>query len=131
MWATDILRTYLDWPGHGQVVKIERRFRVKGETTRHVRHVITILGPQTPPAKLFRLLRGHWGIENGLHYVREVTMGEDASQVRKDSAPQVMAGLRNLVLRILRLSGATNIAETIRKVGWQPNGALRLLGLRP
>ena len=58
-------------------------------------------------------------------------MGEDASQVRKDSAPQVMAGLRNLVLRILRLSGATNIAETIRKVGWQPNGALRLLGLRP
>ena len=56
-------------------------------------------------------------------------MGEDGSQVRSSSAPQVMAALRNVVISILRLRGATNIASAIRSIGWQPNGALRMLGL--
>ena len=55
-------------------------------------------------------------------------MGEDGSQVRTGSAPQVMAALRNVVI-ILRLFGATNIASAIRNIAWQPNGALRMLGL--
>ena len=57
-------------------------------------------------------------------------MGEDGSQVRTGSAPQVMASVRNVVISILRLSGATNIASAIRKIAWQPNSALRMLGLR-
>ena len=44
-------------------------------------------------------------------------------------AALVMAVLRNLVLNILRMWGAMNIAATIRGIGWQPNGALKLLGL--
>ena len=56
-------------------------------------------------------------------------MGEDGSQVRSISAPQVMAALRYVVISILRLRGATNIASAIRSIGWQPNGALRMLGL--
>ena len=76
-------------------------------------------------------IRGHWRIENGLHYVRDVTMGEDGSQVRIDSVPQVMGALINVVISILRLFGATNIGSAIRNIGWQTNGALRMLGLRP
>ena len=80
---------------------------------------------------LLLLIRGHWGIENRLHYVKDFTMGEDGSQIRAKSAPQVMAALRNLSLNIFRLSGAANIAAAIRNIAWRPNGTLELLGLIP
>ncbi len=129
LWATDMLKTYLDWPGQRQVMKVESWRMVKGKETRQVRYAITSLGTQIPADRLLGLVRGHWGIENRLHYVRDVTMGEDNSQVRTGSAPQVMAALRNLVLNILRMCGEKNIAAAIRRVGWRPNGALQLLGL--
>ena len=129
LWATDVLKTYLDWPGHRQVMKVESWRRVKDKLTRQVRYAITSLGPRTSADRLLQLIRGHWRIENSLHYVRDVTMGEDGSQVRTGSAPQVMAALRNVVINILRLFGATNIASAIRNIAWQPNGALRMLGL--
>lgn len=129
--VTDALQGYLEWPGHRQVMKLESWRSIKGKDTRQVRYAITSLGPQASPERLLRLLRGHWGIENGLHYVRDVTLGEDSSQVRTGSAPYMMAALRNLVVGILRLRGATNIAATLRNIGWQPNGALHLLDLPP
>ena len=131
LWATDILSDYLDWPGHKQVMKVESWRKVKHKTTRQVRYAITSLDTRTPADTLLHLVRGHWGIENGLHYVRDVTMGEDGSCVRTGSAPQVMAALRNVVIGILRLPSAANIASAIRTIGLQPNGALRILGLRP
>ncbi len=131
LWVTDTLKTYLEWPGHRQVIKVECWRSIKGKTTRQVRYAITSLGTQTPADRLLQLVRGHWRIENGLHYVRDVTMGEDGSQVRTGSAPQMMAALRNVALNTLRLSGATNIAAAIRNIAWQPHGALRLLGLLP
>ena len=131
LWATDLLVGYLDWPAHAQVMKMESRRLVKGEETVRVRYAITSLGTESSADRLLRLIRGHWGIENRLHYVRDFTMGEDGSQVRARSAPQVMAALRNLTLNIFRLSGAANIAAAIRNIGWRPNGALQLLGLTP
>ena len=78
-----------------------------------------------------QFVRGYWGIENGLHYVRDLTMEEDGSCVHTGPAPQVMASLRNVVIDILLLSCTTNIASAIRTIGWQSNGALRMLGLKP
>ena len=86
-------------------------------------------GGETGPGKLLEYVRGHWGIENRLHYVRDVTLGEDASQVRTGAAPQVMAALRNVVLGLLRSGGETNIAAAIRRIGWAPGQALAILGL--
>ena len=86
-------------------------------------------GRETGPGKLLEYVRGHWGIENRLHYVRDVTLGEDASQVRTGAAPQVMAALRNVVLGLLRSGGETNIAAAIRRIGWAPGQALAILGL--
>jgi predicted transposase YbfD/YdcC len=62
-------------------------------------------------------LRGSsdWGVENRSHSVRDVTRGEDASRVRTGSGPQVMAAVWNATIGLLRLSGATNIAEAIRR----------------
>ena len=77
---------------------------------------------------MLALARGHWGIENRLHYVRDVTLGEDACRVRSDAAPQVLAALRNVVLTLLRAAGHTNIAAALRAIAWR-GSALALLGL--
>ena len=90
---------------------------------------MTSLGPNTTPADLLRLWRGHWAIENRLHYVRDVTFGEDASQVRSGAAPEVLAALRNTVIGLLRAAGHTNIAAARRQMAWQPGAALQLLGI--
>jgi len=66
-------------------------------------------------ATLLAFDRGHWGIENSSHYVRDVTFGEDASQIEKGHAPKILAGLRNGVITSLRAEGVTNIASALRK----------------
>jgi hypothetical protein len=73
----------------------------------------------------------HWGIEKRLHYVRDVTFGEDACQVRTGAAPQVLAALRNAVIGLLRDAGWSNIAAGLRYNAWRPGAALQLLGLTP
>ncbi|BBG01187.1 MULTISPECIES: ISAs1 family transposase [Pseudonocardia] len=88
-----------------------RRARWRTETV----YAITDLGPhQARPEELTGWIRGHWQIENGLHWVRDVTFAEDLSTVRTGAAPQVMAALRNLAISLHRLAGATNIAAALR-----------------
>lgn len=64
------------------------------------------------------------------HWVRDVTMDEDRSQVRKGSLPQVMAAMRNTVISLLRKAGETNIAAAFRKYAAQPWAALALIGIK-
>lgn len=83
------------------------------------------------PPRIAQLVRDHWGIENKLHYVRDVAFGEDASRVRTGNAPRVMAGFRNLAVSALRLAGNTNIAAALRAAGRDFTRPLTLLGIRP
>lgn len=129
LWVTDALMRYLDWPGHRQVIKVESTRCIKGKETTQVRYAVTSLGPDVPPDKLLGFIRGHWGIENRVHYVRDATMGEDASQVRTGAAPQVMATVRNVAINLLRLLGAQNIAHAFRQNAWNPNAFFASLGL--
>jgi predicted transposase YbfD/YdcC len=122
LWTSTALNDYLDWPGLQQVCKIERITEKKGQKESQVRYAITSLGIKTNPHKLLSLVRGHWAIENKLFRVRDVTLGEDACQIRKGAAPEVMAALRNVVIGLFRRSGATNIAAAIRENGWQHHG---------
>jgi predicted transposase YbfD/YdcC len=131
LWASAALRGYSDWPGLGQACKMERRVARRGEVRVETAYAVTSLGPETSPARLLRLWRGHWGIENRLHHVRDVTFGEDASQVRSGAAPEVLAALRNAAIGLLRGAGHTNIAAALRQHAWEPGAALRLLGLSP
>lgn len=111
-----MLAGYLDWPGLAQVGRLERTVTVGGEVTVEVQYLISsVPRQQADAATLLRWTRGHWGIENRLHYVRDATMGEDASRVRSGSGPQVLAALRNAALSHLRLSGVTNIAAGLRR----------------
>lgn len=95
-----------------------------------VAYGITSLAPErADAARLGVLTRGQWSIENRLHWVRDVVFGEDASRVRTASGPQVLAGLRNLVIGLLRLAGHASIARAARWVGRDPARALTLLGV--
>ena len=91
---------------------------------------ITGLTPeQADPARLLALTRAHWAIENKVHWVRDVTFDEDRCRVRKQAGAHVMASLRNLVISLLRLAGARNIAEALRACAWERRLALRIIGL--
>ncbi len=131
LWASTALADYLDWPGARQVLCVERVCVRRGTTTRQVRYAITSLGPAVGAEAVLGYVRGHWAIENRLHWVRDVTMGEDASQVRSGAAPQIMAALRNTVLGLVRGAGWTNIAAALRHYAWLPGAALAVLGLTP
>ena len=74
-------------------------------------------------------MRGHWGIEQRLHWLRDVTQGEDLGQVRSANAPQALAAVRNTALALLRLEGEPNSAAARRSLAAHAEGALRLIGV--
>ncbi len=114
----------------GQVGQVESVVTRDGKTTREVRSFITSAPRSEAGARtLLRWARGHWSIENRTHYVRDVTMEEDASRVRKGSGPQVMAALRNTAIGFLRLTGATNIAAALRRNGSRVGELFAKLGI--
>jgi hypothetical protein len=79
------------------------------------------------PATLAAWVRGHWEIENCLHWVRDVTYQEDKSLVRTGNAPRVMASLRSLAISLLRLDRHINIAAANRHHARDPQRTLKLL----
>ncbi|MFI7068504.1 ISAs1 family transposase [Kribbella sp. NPDC050124] len=106
---------WVEFAGAVQVAQLRRTVTRKGKKTVEVVYLITSADTRTaPPATLAAWVQGHWGIENRLHWVRDVTFDEDRSQVRTGAAPQVMATLRNLVISLLRIAGWTNIAHALR-----------------
>ena len=98
--ASSEMNEYMDWPGLGQVIEITRWCQEgRQEPSRETRYAITSLREdEAEPKRLLELIRGHWGIENKLHYVRDVTLAEDASQVRTGHAPQVMAASSSAIM---------------------------------
>jgi hypothetical protein len=80
-----------------------------------------------PPATLAAWVQGHWGIENRLHWVRDVTFDEDRSQIHTATAPRVMATIRSTAISLHRLDGATNIAAALRHAARHPTKIIRLL----
>jgi len=99
--------------------------KASGEKTTELAYALTSLSlDEVTAQQLMRLWRGHWQIENRLHYVRDVTFAEDACRVHSGHAPQVLAALRNTVLSVLRLAGQPNIAEALRTCAQNPYRAL-------
>lgn len=118
-----------DWAGLKQGFELTRERTVRGVTTRETVYGITSLSADAADAaRLLALTRGHWGIENGLHYKRDVTLGEDGSRVRQEAAPQVMAALRNSIVHLLDRT-ADSLAAAVRTMSNCFNKALALLGL--
>ena len=123
------------WPGLGQVCRLHREVEyVSGrraeEKTSEWAYALTSLTPaQADPSRLLHIWRGQWQIENGLHYVRDVTWGEDASQIRCGQGPAVFAALRNTALGLMRQASQANVAAAQRRYAMHPAEALALLGI--
>ena len=107
----------IGFPGAVQVLQLTRTATddKTGKNHTEVVYAVTSLSvADAKPAQIAAWLRGHWAIENRLHWVRDVTYSEDHSQIRTEGGPQVMATLRNTGISILRLTGHTNIASANR-----------------
>jgi hypothetical protein len=128
--ASTRLAEHLDWPGLQQVCRLERTTSGRGQQTVEVQYAITSASPQRADAALLLARwRDHWGIENRLHWVRDVTFGEDQCQVKTGNAPQNLAAFRNAAITVLRLAGHREIAATLREFAYQPRKLLRFLGI--
>jgi predicted transposase YbfD/YdcC len=122
----------LPFPHAAQVFLIERHVsRLDGTRRSDVAAlgVTSLTAARATPARIAGLVRGQWTIENGLHYRRDVTMGEDASRVRTGNAPRALATFRSHAIASLRIHGWTNIAAGLRWAASDYANALTLLGL--
>ena len=117
---------WIEFEGAAQVAQLRRTVTKKGKKTVEVVYLITS-DRAADPATLAAWARGHWEIENRLHWVRDVTYQEDNSLVRTGNAPRVMATLRSLAISLLRLDGHVNIAAVNRHHARDPQRTLKLL----
>ncbi len=128
--TSDAIRGWDEWPDVAQGFCLDREAlllqsgRVRQE---RVYGITSLPAEQAGPGDLLALTRAHWGIENRSHYVRDVTFGEDHSQVRVGSIPQVMAALRHTAIGLMRLAGATNVAAACRRHAARPHEAVALV----
>lgn len=128
------LNAYLDWPAVGQVLRrtCQRVSLTTGELQEEVTYGLSSLPPSAASvATMEALWRGHWTIENRVHYVRDVTLGEDAGQTWTGRAPQALAALRNGLLSLLRALGWTHIADALRHYGAYAARAIQVLSATP
>jgi len=129
--TSSALNDYLDWPGLQQVFRVERRTVIlkTGEVRAKTVYGLTSLPEQcADAAQLLTLNRGHWTIENRSHWVRDVTFGEDRSQVRNGTLPEVMATLRNVVISLLHLLHFRYIPDAFDFFAARPAEALAAIG---
>jgi predicted transposase YbfD/YdcC len=115
--TSEMLKDYLDWPGLGQVYRLERQFKWvrQGRTYKtscEVEYGITSLSrKEAAPAKVLTVRRQHWGVETGLHYRRDVTFHEDATRMTIGAAGRILSIVHNLVLGLLKRAGFSNAAK--------------------
>jgi predicted transposase YbfD/YdcC len=127
------VNAYLGWPHLAQICRVERQRSLvrqgrEAKTEYEVTYLLTSAGPERADATvLLRTNRGHWGIENRTHHVRDVTFDEDRSQVRRGAAPQAFAACKNLAIALARRRGWTNVAEALRSYAGRPHCAVALV----
>ena len=124
------MKGYVRFPYAEQVFKVHREveYLKSGERREEVVYGISSLSANRADApRLLEYNRGHWEIENRVHYVRDVTFDEDRSQVRIGKGPRVMASIRNLVMGIFRLLGFQYIPDATRYFAIRHEEVFRLL----
>jgi len=131
--TSEMLNDYLDWPGVGQVYRLERKFSWVRQgriykTSCEVAWGLTSLSRQAaPPIRLLAIRRQHWLIETGLHYRRDVTFQEDATRMTLGPAGHILSIIHDLVLGLLKTAGFTNAAQGRRWFDGHLQAAFALL----
>lgn len=121
-----LVPAWITFAGAAQIAQVRRTVTRKGKKSIEVVYLVTS-DRMVDPATLLAWNRGHWEIENKLHWVRDVTYAEDKSLVRTGNAPRVMATLRSLAISLIRLDARTNIAAANRHHARDPQRTLTLI----
>jgi predicted transposase YbfD/YdcC len=128
--VSSMLNDYMDWPFVQQVFQLERRFTYGGSGKEHyeIQYGLTSLNAkQATPEKLLELIRSEWGIENGLHYRRDVTFLEDKTRITCKARARAMACINNLIIALFCKQGFSNHARARRFFDANPLAALSLI----
>jgi predicted transposase YbfD/YdcC len=116
------------WPGLAAVGKVTRTREINGATSQETAYYV--LSTPLAPARFGEVVRAHWGIENGLHWVLDVTMNEDQSRNRKDHGPQNLALLRRWALNACKIEGSKgSIKGKLKHAGWSDDFLARLIAV--
>jgi hypothetical protein len=124
------LNDFLDWPFLQQVFKLERSVTIQktGQTRYEIVYGITSLpAEQALPEQLLKKLRSYWGIENGLHYRRDVSLHEDQTRFTKNSAAHIMCIINNIVLGLIAKTGYQFVPSARRYFAANLDDAFSLL----
>ena len=117
-----------DFPGIAALARVTSRRRPHGSPAERPFIRYYLLSKYIPASKLLRIVRGHWGIENRLHWVLDVVFDEDGNRARKDNAPENFAIMRRLALNIIRAHPATiSMRQKIKRAGWDDSFLLGLV----
>ncbi len=126
--TSSMLAHYSTWPYLAQVFKLESRVTEALGTRTTIRYGVTSLPVTVADAtRLLALARGHWGIENGLHYRRDATLAADRSLVRLGHAPHTLAALNNTVLGLFARHKQHNVPKAQRTFSFHLERALARL----
>jgi hypothetical protein len=132
IWTSRELLGWRAWPGLVAACIVERKTwnRQPGSYRVETTYLIGSMDSRKyVPEGSLRINRAHWGIENRLHYVKDVSLGEDACRVRTKSSPQILAGVRNAVVSLFRRDGGNNIAAALRHHAVKISKAFTLIGI--
>lgn len=118
------------WPGLQAIGKVEATREIDGRTSTQSRYYL--LSQAFDPARFNAIVRSHWGIENSLHWVLDVTMDEDRARNRKDHGPENLALLRRLALNLAKLEPSKgSMRSKLKRAGWDTAFLLDLLAQLP
>lgn len=118
-----------DFPGIVALARVTSRRRPQGGRAERPFVRYYLLSKYIPAKKLLRVVRGHWAIENQLHWMLDVVFDEDANRTRKDNAPENLAIMRRLALNVIRSHPApTSLRQKIKRAGWDDSFLLGVLG---
>lgn len=108
------------WHSIHSIIRVDSTREIKSKTTTETRYYISS-SPDTGE-KALKKIRGHWAIENSLHWILDMSFGEDQSRIRKENAPQIIAVMRHIALNLLQLQKATMKRQSIKRLrkmaGW-------------
>lgn len=104
--------SFPDWPALATIIRVEAQRKLRDKIEKETRYYISDL--QESAEVFAERIRGYWGVENCVHYVRDVTQGEDQSRIRMGSLPHIWAIARNLAINLYRDAGFTNMAQAQR-----------------
>jgi predicted transposase YbfD/YdcC len=124
------LANHLDWPGVAQVCRLERIRHCGDRQSAEIVYAITSVPRSLANAnQLLNWWRGHWGIENRVHWPRDVVWGEDRCRVRTGHGPHVLSIFRNTALNFTRFLGQHKITAALRQNALQVDRLLTRLGI--